>query len=86
MHAKSQTNLRPLAVTHSIMRRWLVPFLVAYGLFNALPFAAPVFILIARSAQSTAREVDLKLARIVERQQHLPGQSEKTAEHIRSTS
>jgi hypothetical protein len=86
MHAKSQTNPRPLTVTRAIVRHWLMIFLVAYGLFNALLFAVLVFMLLARSAQSTVREVDLKPARIVERQQHLPGQSEKTAEHIRSTS
>ena len=43
MYATTQPNLRPLTVTRSIMRHWLALFLVVYGLFNALPFVAPVF-------------------------------------------
>lgn len=43
MYATTQPNLRPLTVTRSLLRHWLVIFLVVYGLFNALPFVAPVF-------------------------------------------
>lgn len=43
MYAASQPNLRPLTVTRAILRHWLVIFLVVYGLFNALPFVAPLF-------------------------------------------
>lgn len=43
MFATTQPNLRPLTVSRAILRHWLVIFLVAYGLFNALPFVAPMF-------------------------------------------
>lgn len=43
MYATTQPNLRPLIVTRSILRHWLAIFLVVYGLFNALPFVAPMF-------------------------------------------
>lgn len=34
---------RALTATRTILRHWLVIFLAVYGLFNALPFLAPVF-------------------------------------------
>lgn len=43
MHAQSLPRPRALTATRTILRYWLVIFLVAYGLFNALPFLAPVF-------------------------------------------
>jgi uncharacterized membrane protein len=43
VHTTTQPNLRPLTTTRTIMQHWLAIFLVAYGVFNALPFAAPVF-------------------------------------------
>ncbi len=43
MHTRSQPNLGPLRATRAAARHWLVIFLVVYGLFNALPFFAPVF-------------------------------------------
>lgn len=42
MHATTQSSPRPLIVTRSLMRHWLLIFLILYGLFNALPFVAPV--------------------------------------------
>ncbi|WP_119071375.1 DUF2085 domain-containing protein [Aggregatilinea lenta] len=43
MDATTQPGLRPLTMTRSILRHWLVIFLVVYGMFNALPFVAPMF-------------------------------------------
>lgn len=43
MHTTRQPNLRSLTITRFIARHWLVIFLLIYGLANALPFAAPVF-------------------------------------------
>ena len=43
MHTTTQPNLRPLTTTRTILHHWLAIFLVVYGLFNALPFVAPVF-------------------------------------------
>jgi uncharacterized membrane protein len=43
MHITTQPNLRPLTTTRTIMRHWLAIFLISYGIFNALPFVAPVF-------------------------------------------
>jgi uncharacterized membrane protein len=43
MHAAAQPNLRPLTTTRTIMQHWLAVFLVVYGVFNTLPFVAPVF-------------------------------------------
>lgn len=34
---------RSLIATRAVMRHWLAIFLVVYGIFNALPFVAPVF-------------------------------------------
>ena len=43
MHAATQPSLRPLTTTRTILQHWLAIFLVVYGVFNALPFVAPVF-------------------------------------------
>lgn len=40
--ATTHPNPRPLIATRWLMRHWLPVFLVVYGLFNALPFVAPV--------------------------------------------
>lgn len=48
MHLDSKTlqpteqNLRSLYALHSLLRHWLPIFLIIYGIFNALPFLAPV--------------------------------------------
>lgn len=54
MFATTQPNLRPLTVSRAILRHWLVIFLVAYGLFNALPFVAPVFMKLGWAAAGNA--------------------------------
>lgn len=38
----TQPDLRPLTITRTLMRYWLLIFIVVYGVFNALPFLAPV--------------------------------------------
>lgn len=43
MHPAAQPNLRPLTTTRTLLQHWLAIFLVVYGIFNALPFAAPIF-------------------------------------------
>ncbi len=42
MTAAPYPNLRPLYTTRTLMRHWLLIFIVGYGVFNALPFLAPV--------------------------------------------
>jgi uncharacterized membrane protein len=43
MRAATHPTLRSLTTTRTIMQHWLAIFLIAYGVFNALPFVAPVF-------------------------------------------
>lgn len=38
----TQRSLRPLYITRSLLQHWLLIFIVVYGIFNALPFLAPV--------------------------------------------
>lgn len=42
MSTTSQPNLRPLYATRALMRHWLLIFIALYGVFNLLPFLAPV--------------------------------------------
>ena len=42
MTAATHPTLRPLIITRALMRHWLLIFIVVYGVFNALPFVAPV--------------------------------------------
>jgi uncharacterized membrane protein len=54
MSTTSQPNLRPLYMTRALMRHWLLIFIALYGLFNLLPFLAPVLMKIGWSAGGNA--------------------------------
>lgn len=43
MQTANSSSLRSLAIAQTVVRHWLAIFLVVYGIFNALPFVAPVF-------------------------------------------
>jgi hypothetical protein len=47
-------HLRPLIITRALMRHWLLSFIIAYGIFNALPFVAPVLMETGWSAGGNA--------------------------------
>lgn len=49
MNTRSYPNLKPLYITRSLMRHWLLIFITLYGLFNLLPFLAPVLMKIGWS-------------------------------------
>lgn len=54
MPTTSPPSSRSLTMVHSVMRHWLTIFLVGYGIFNALPFAAPVFMRLGWSGPANA--------------------------------
>lgn len=54
MNAHSPPNLKPLYITRSLIRHWLLIFITLYGLFNLLPFLAPVLMKIGWSGGGNA--------------------------------
>ena len=54
MSTTSQPKLRPLYVTRALMRHWLLIFIALYGMFNLLPFLAPVLMKIGWSGGGNA--------------------------------
>jgi uncharacterized membrane protein len=54
VNTHSHPNLKPLYMTRSLMRHWLLIFITLYGLFNLLPFFAPVLMKIGWSGGGNA--------------------------------
>lgn len=54
MSTQSQPHTRLLYVMRALMRHWLLVFLVIYGVFNALPFLAPILMKIGWSGGGSA--------------------------------
>ncbi len=54
MPTTGPSSSRSLTIVQSVMRHWLTIFLVGYGIFNALPFAAPVFMRLGWSGPADA--------------------------------